>query len=54
MFFFFEYILVAILIVATYFLRSFPSGWFQAAEQYLGRLARRRALAVQWWVSWHW
>jgi len=46
MFFFFEYTLVAILIVATYFLRSFPSGWFQAAEQYLGRLARRRALAV--------
>jgi hypothetical protein len=46
MFFFFEYILVAILIVATYFLRSFPSGWFQAAEQYLSRLARRRALAV--------
>jgi hypothetical protein len=46
MFFFFEYILVAILIVATCFLRSFPSGWFQAAEQYLSRLARRRALAV--------
>jgi len=46
MFFFFEYILVAILIVATYFLRSFPSGWLQAAEQYLSRLARRRALAV--------
>jgi hypothetical protein len=46
MFFFFEYILVAILIVATYFLRSFPSGWFQAAEQYLGRLARRRVLAI--------
>ena len=46
MFFFFEYILVAVLIVATYFLRSFPSGWFQAAEQYLSRLARRRALAV--------
>jgi len=46
MFFFFEYILVAILIVAMYFLRSFPSGWFQDAEQYLGRLASRRALAV--------
>jgi hypothetical protein len=46
MFFFFEYILVAILIVATYFLRSFPSGWYQAAEQCLSRLARRRALAV--------
>jgi hypothetical protein len=46
MFIFFEYILVAILIGATYFLRSFPSGWVQAAEQYLGRLARRRALAI--------
>jgi branched-subunit amino acid transport protein AzlD len=46
MFFFFEYILVALLIVATYFLRSFPSGWFQAAEKHLSRLARRRALAV--------
>jgi hypothetical protein len=46
MFFFFEYILVAILIVATYFLRSFLSGWFQAAEQSLSRLARRRAFAV--------
>lgn len=45
-FFFFEYILVAILILATYFLRSFPSEWFQAAEQYLGRVARRRARAV--------
>ncbi len=46
MFFFFEYILVAVLIVATYFLRTFPSGWFQAVEKYLSRLARRRALAV--------
>jgi hypothetical protein len=46
MFFFFEYILVAVLIVATYFLRTFPSDWFQAAEQYLSRLARRRTLAV--------
>ncbi len=46
MFFFFEYCLVAIVIVATYFLPSFPSGWFQAAEQYLGRLARRRTLAI--------
>ncbi|MFZ0961356.1 MAG: hypothetical protein WAO35_10675 [Terriglobia bacterium] len=46
MFFFFEYILVAVLIVATYFLRSFPSGWFKAAEQCLSRLARRRTLAV--------
>jgi hypothetical protein len=46
MFIFFEYILVAVLIAATYFLRSFPSGWFQATEQYLSRLARRRALAV--------
>jgi hypothetical protein len=46
MFLFFEYILVAILIVATYVLRRFPSGWFQTAEQFLSRLARRRALAV--------
>ncbi len=46
MFFFLEYCLVAILILAAYFLRRFPSGWFKAAEQLLGRLARRRALAV--------
>ena len=46
MFTFFEYVLVAVLIVATYFLRSFPSGWFQSAEKYLSLLARRRALAV--------
>ena len=46
MFIFFEYILVAVLIVATYFLRSFPSEWFQAAEQCLSRLAGRPALAV--------
>ena len=46
MFFFFEYILVAVLIVATYSLRASPPGWFQAAEHYLGRLARRRALSV--------
>jgi len=46
MFFFLEYCLVAILIVGAYFLRSFPSGWLKAAEQHLGRLARRRALAV--------
>jgi hypothetical protein len=46
MFFFLEYCLVAILIVGAYFFRSFPSGWFKAAEQRLGRLARRRALAV--------
>ena len=46
MFFFLEYVLVAILIVATYILRTFPCGWFQAVEQYLSRLARRRALAV--------
>jgi hypothetical protein len=46
MFFFFEYVLVAVLVVAAYLLRSFPSGWFQAAEQSLNRLARRRALAV--------
>ncbi len=46
MFFFLEYLLVAILIVATYSLRRFPSGWVRRAEHYLGRLARRRALAV--------
>src|SRR5271157_6037743 len=46
MFVFIEYCLVAILIVAVYGLRSFPSGWFKAAEQHLGRLARRRALSV--------
>ena len=46
MFFFFEYILVAILIALAYFLHSFPSRWIQAAELYLGRLAKRRALAV--------
>jgi hypothetical protein len=41
-----EHILVVALIVAAYFLCSFPSRWFQAAEQYLSRLAQRRALAV--------
>jgi hypothetical protein len=46
MFFFFEYCLVAILIVGAYFFRSFPSAWFKAAQQHLARLARRRALAV--------
>jgi hypothetical protein len=46
MFFFLEYCLVAILILGAYFLRSFPSGWFKAAEQCLSRLARRRSLAV--------
>jgi len=46
MFFFLEYCLVAILIVGAYFLRTFPSGWFKAAEQLLSRLARRRALVV--------
>jgi len=45
-FFFIEYCLMAIAIVATYFLPSFPSGWFQAAEHHLGRLARRRTLAI--------
>ncbi len=46
MFFFFEYILVAILILATYFLRTFPIRWIQAVEQCLSRLARRRTLAI--------
>jgi hypothetical protein len=46
MFVFFEYCVVAILTVAVYFFRSFPSRWFKAMEQYLGRLARRRALSV--------
>jgi len=46
MFFFYEHILVAILILGAAYLRSFPSRWFQAAEHYLGRLATRRTLAV--------
>ncbi|MGO8814608.1 MAG: hypothetical protein ACLQVG_08050 [Terriglobia bacterium] len=46
MFFFYEHILVAVLIVGAVYLRRFPSGWIQAAERYLGRLARRRGLAV--------
>jgi len=46
MIFFFEYSLVAILILGAYFLRSFPSGWFKVVEGHLSRLARRRALAV--------
>jgi hypothetical protein len=46
MIFFLEYCLVAILILGAYLLRSFPSGWFNAAEQRLGRLARRRTLSV--------
>jgi len=46
MFFFFEYVLVAVLIVATYSLRTFPYGWFQASEKFLSRLAKRRTLAV--------
>src|SRR5271157_2029432 len=46
MFFFLEYCLVALLIGAVYLLPSFPSAWFVATEQLLGRLARRRALAV--------
>ena len=46
MFFFFEYMLVAVLIVATYILRRFPTGWIQSLEHYLSRLAKRRALAV--------
>jgi len=46
MFFFLEYCLVALLILAVYFLRSFPSKWFQAVEGPLSRLARRRTLSV--------
>jgi hypothetical protein len=46
MFFFLEYCLVALLIGAVYLLPSFPSAWFVATERLLGRLARRRALAV--------
>ena len=46
MFFFLEYCLVAILILAVYLLPRFPCGWFKAAEQHLSRLARRRALSV--------
>ncbi len=46
MFIFFEYILVAILIVATYFFRDFPTRWIEAAEKLLRRLAAHRALSV--------
>jgi len=46
MLFILEHILVAALILAAYFLRTFPSRWFQATEQNLSRLARRRTLAV--------
>jgi len=46
MFFFLEYCLVAMSIAGAYFLRSFPSGWFDVAERHLGRLACRRTLSV--------
>lgn len=46
MFFFFEYLVVAVLVLAAGFLRSFPSGWIERLEKRLGQLARRRALAV--------
>jgi hypothetical protein len=46
MFFFLEYCLVAVLIGAVFLLPGFPSAWFAATENVLGRLARRRALAV--------
>lgn len=46
MFFFLEYIVVAVLVVAAFYLRSFPSGWFRAVERFAGRLAHRRTLAV--------
>lgn len=46
MFFFFEYCLITVVLVATYFLPRFPSGRFQATEQYLVRFARRRTLAI--------
>lgn len=46
MIFFFEYCLVGFLIWAVYFFPTFPSGWFEAAERHLSRLARRRVLSV--------
>jgi hypothetical protein len=46
MFSFLEYCAVGLLILGAYFLPSFPSGWFKAAEEQLSRLARRRVLAV--------
>jgi hypothetical protein len=46
MFFFLEYCLVALSVLGAFFLRSFPSGWFKAAELHVCRLARRRALSV--------
>ncbi len=46
MVFFFEYIVVAILILVAYLLRDFPSRWIEVAENWFNRLARRRALAV--------
>jgi len=45
-FVFFEYCLVAMLIVGTYILPGFPSQWVKPLEQRLGRLASRSALAV--------
>jgi hypothetical protein len=46
MFFFLEYCLVAIVILAAYFLRSLPSRWFRTVEHLFGHLARRRGLSV--------
>ncbi len=46
MFIFLEYIMVAVLIVATYLLPTFPSRWCQVVEQHLAGLARRRTLSV--------
>jgi hypothetical protein len=46
MFIFLEYILVAVVIVAAYFLPTFPSRWIETAETILRRLAARRTLSV--------
>jgi hypothetical protein len=46
MFFFFEYMLIDVLLLGTFFLRSFPDKWFEATELCLMRLARKRTLAV--------
>jgi hypothetical protein len=46
MFFFLEYCFAAGLIGAVYLVPSFPSRWFEVAEQHLNRLAQRRSRAV--------
>jgi len=46
MFFFLEYCLVAVLVIGVYYPPSFPTRWCRAIEDILGRLARKRGLAV--------